>query len=126
MASHTNEGPRPKHSSQADAHIDVAAFWRNKANRLEVENVALKEQVSQLRKKNSELQGEEVVRVQDSARSDHSGQSQTLKRARGRALGEEVSSRSTKRPRAVVGERNALLPDPTFDETGFEWDELGE
>ena len=133
MASHTNKVPRRERSSRLSARIDVAAFWRDKANRLqdekatlEEENVALKDQVSQLRKRVSELQGEEVVRVQDSAGSDHSALSQTLKRTRARALGEEARGPSTKRPRTVVRERDAVLPDPTFDETGFEWNELGE
>lgn len=133
MAPHTKKGPHPEHSSQADAHIDVAAFWRKKADRLEEEkatlkeqNTALEDQVSQLQERVLKLQREELVRVQDSAGSDQSAHSQTLKRRRGRALGEDVRGPSTKRPKTMVGEQDAVLPDPTCDETGFKWDELGE
>ena len=75
--SNIKEGLRPPRSSPADAHIDMAAFWRIKANNLEEENdtlkeknAALKDQVSQLQIRVSELQGEQLVPIQDSTKSE--------------------------------------------------------
>ena len=111
----------------------MAAFWRNKFNRLEEENATLKEQnaaltdqVSHLQTRVSELQGGQVVSVQYSTESEESTRSQRHKRRKDGELDEEVSSTRTKRARVRFGEQDTVIPDPTIDEVGSEWDELGE
>ena len=93
---------------------------------LKEQNAALKDQVSQLQKRVSELQGEEVVPMQDTTESEESSRSQRRKRRKDGGSDEEVSSTRTKRTRVRFGAQDTVIPDPTVEENGFEWDELGE
>lgn len=44
-----------KNSSQADAHIDTTAFWRNRSDKLDEEHVALKAEISRLQHNNADF-----------------------------------------------------------------------
>lgn len=108
------------------------AALKEQSTALEEQNTALKEQsialeaeVSQFQARVSELERREGVWMQKSAELEDSAGSRRLKRRKGRGSDEEVSGTSTKRARTKLGERDAVLPDPTIDETGTEWDELG-
>ena len=90
------------------------------------QNAALKDQVSQLQTRVSELQGEQVVPMQDSTESEESTPSQTHKRRKDRGLDEEVSSTRTKRARVRFDAQDTVIPDHTIDENDSVWDELGE
>ena len=131
------EGPRSKMSSQADAHIDTTAFWRNRSNKLEEEHAALEAKVSRLQQNNTglqakiaELEAGKVAPREKSTEVESSARSQRLKRRKDREPGEGPSGRSTKRARTKAGEvvpneRVAVIQSLVDDETRSELDELG-
>ena len=131
------DGPRSKTSSQADAHIDTTAFWRNRSNKLEEERAALEARVSLLQQNNAdlrakiaELEAGSVARRERSTEVDGSARSQRLKRRKDHKPDEGPSGRNTKRIRKKAGavvpkERDAVTQSIVDDETRSELDELG-
>ena len=138
LVSLIKKGPRSKHSTQADAHIDTTAFWRNKSTGLEEENATLEAKVSrlqlgnaELRARITELEAREVARGRKSTEAQDSARLQRLKRRKDGDPANELGGRSTKRARTKAGavapnEQDAVPQNFIDDETRSELDELGE
>ena len=132
------EGPRSRSSSQADAHIDTTAFWRNRSSTLEEEHAALEAKISRLQQDNAVLRakiaeleaGEVAGREKSTTEAEGPARSQRLKRRKNREPGEGSGGRGTKRTRTKAGavvpnERNAVTQSIVDDEARSELDELG-
>lgn len=129
LISYIEKGPRSSRSTQADAHLDTTAFWRNRSTKLEEEKAALEAKVSRLQARVSELEKGDPVRKEKGAEVDHSAPMQRLKRSRDGEPGEEHNSRSAKQARTKIGvvaldERDAVLQNILKDESGSEWDDF--
>ena len=127
LVSHIKEGPRSNYSTQADTHIDMEAYWRNRSNELEEDNVTLKAKVSRLQARVSEMEKREAEWKRESAEIEDSARSQRLKRRRNGDSAEELGrSSSAKRANTKAAfHDDAKLQNLTGDEASFEWDELG-
>ena len=110
----------------------MAAYWQNRSERFEKENVTLIKENATLKKENVTLKSELVEqrgaeRKRESAEVEDSARSQRLKRRRGGKPAEEHGRSSTKRANTKAGATafhdDAVLQN--LDEAGFKWDELG-
>lgn len=127
LVSHIREGSRSNYSTQADAHIDMEAYWRNRSNELEEDNVTLKAKVFRLQARVSDLEKREAEWKRESTELEVSARSQRLKRRRdGEPAKELARSSSPKRAKTQAGfYDHAVLPNLVGDEASFGCDELG-
>ena len=124
------KGPRSRHSTQADVHLDTTAFWRNRSGQLEEEKAVLEAKISRLQARVSELEERNSAIREIGEEEDGSARLQSLKRRRDGERGEQYSSRSAKQARTKIGvvasdERGPVLQDLHRDENGSEWDDFG-